>query len=184
MIVMMAASSSAMAMVSKPYRAAPSTAGISPAPPKSHEPEAPAATWGAPDAKVDIVASSPTCFHHPFWLAMYHSSAHRCGCCETRIATCALAAAGDAATPTIRTKYDNAANNLFIVSSLYDYRLHLGRPSNNASSRAIRAWAIFAHWNFTRSSLAAPISYESCLPPSASSNRLSHRRCRSSPCRK
>src|SRR5581483_4261386 len=66
-----------------------------PAAPTSHEPAAPAATSGAPDAKVDMVGCRPIFSHQPFLVAMYHSTAQRCGCWATRIGNglpaCAMA---------------------------------------------------------------------------------------------
>ena len=91
---------------------------MSPAPPKSQEPDAPAATSGAPEAKLDIVGSKPICFHQFFWLAMYHSRAQRCGCCATRMAIGTSAAAtGPVAAPATSIVINNVAN-LFIAPSL------------------------------------------------------------------
>src|SRR6476620_7585578 len=57
---------------------------MSPAPPASQEPEAPAATSGAPEANIDMVGSIPRAFHQPFSRARYHASDQRCGCWATR----------------------------------------------------------------------------------------------------
>src|ERR1019366_4538315 len=78
--VMIPASSSAIPIVCSPYLDAPSTEGMLPAPPTSHEPDEPAAISTAPDANVDMTGFKPISFHQPFSEAINHSRAQRCGC--------------------------------------------------------------------------------------------------------
>src|SRR5919206_703278 len=63
-------SSFVMPMVRMSKRLAPSVAGAEPVPPTSHDLDAAAAIWGAPDGKVVKLGSSPTSFHQPFSVAM------------------------------------------------------------------------------------------------------------------
>ena len=59
-------SSLVMPMVSRPDRAAPSTAGTEPVPPTSQDPACAAATCGAPAGNTEKFGASPTSFHQPF----------------------------------------------------------------------------------------------------------------------